>query len=293
MGWSLPAQVGASRAPLEAFENREAAYQFRDPMDMSYICHMMSIIVSTSFIVQLEDVFHVITSRELVWNMEGKCLSAHTQQSQCHTSKQEVLNFQALRSDFVVLRAVFTMINENALWRISTPSCLHLKSPSDQIRHTPALQAFCAALSKAWDSGGTYQQHPATTKQTKPFEVPRWSQVIPGDPRWLLGWPTILRYFGSKVKMVKSQFTNLFGVETPWMCSFAENGENGEKEAQDSSPWSLPHREVLNRLSILPSMLVHGLMQPRSSRTWGLWCHVWWRTGGGLETLETSWWILS
>ena len=157
----------------------------------------------------------------------------------------------------------------------------------------PALQAFCAALSKAWDSGGTYQQHPATTKQTKPFEVPRWSQVIPGDPRWLLGWPTILRYFGSKVKMVKSQFTNLFGVETPWMCSFAENGENGEKEAQDSSPWSLPHREVLNRLSILPSMLVHGLMQPRSSRTWGLWCHVWWRTGGGLETLETSWWILS
>ena len=184
MGWSLPAQVGASRAPLEAFENREAAYQFRDPMDMSYICHMMSIIVSTSFIVQLEDVFHVITSRELVWNMEGKCLSAHTQQSQCHTSKQEVLNFQALRSDFVVLRAVFTMINENALWRISTPSCLHLKSPSDQIRHTPALQAFCAALSKAWDSGGTYQQHPATTKQTKPFEVPRWSQVIPGDPRW-------------------------------------------------------------------------------------------------------------
>ena len=180
MGWSLPAQVGASRAPLEAFENREAAYQFRDPMDMSYICHMMSIIVSTSFIVQLEDVFHVITSREWVRNMEGRCLSAHTEQSQCHTSKQEVLNFQALRSDFVVLRAVFTMINENALWRISTPSCLHLKSPSDQIRHTPALQAFCAALSKAWDSGGTYQQHPATTKQTKPFEVPRWSQVIPG-----------------------------------------------------------------------------------------------------------------
>jgi len=39
--------------------------------------------------------------------------------------------------------------------------------------------------------------------------------------------------FGSKVKMVKSQFANLFEVETPWMCSFAENGE---KEAQDSSP---------------------------------------------------------